>query len=377
MTSSNGWSDIRRHDWIQSAFRNPHSEIVMNRWHAFTQLVLSRFREFYREPEVIFWVYGFPLILAVGLGIAFAGGRPEPPVVDIEGTESNTQVQALAEVLRQGGMKVEVNSGEEARRRLRTGKIALVVIPKAKDADLVFILDETRSECVLAQRWVEAVWLRDGLGSAAPHVEEEHVEEPGSRYIDFLVPGLMGMNIMGGGLFGVGFVLVDMRVRKLFKRFLATPMRRADFLLAIFVARKVFLIPEMIALLVVGRLVFGVPIAGDLFTLILVILIGALAFDSLGLLLGCRAEKMESASGLVNLVMLPMYIFSGVFFSSKRFPEEIQPFIQALPLTQLNDALREVMLEGASLLDIAWRLGILLAWTAASLFLALRWFRWR
>src|SRR5262249_7350836 len=162
----------------------------MNRWHAFTQLVLSRFREFYREPEVIFWVYGFPLILAVGLGVAFAGGRPEPPVVDVEGVESDAQVQALAELLRQNGMKVEVNSAEEARRRLRTGKIALIVIPKGKE--IAFVLDETRSECVLAERWVQAVWLRDQLGSAAPTPEEQFVQEPGSRYIDFLVPGLMG-----------------------------------------------------------------------------------------------------------------------------------------------------------------------------------------
>jgi ABC-type multidrug transport system permease subunit len=187
----------------------------------------------------------------------------------------------------------------------------------------------------------------------------------------------MGMNLMGSGLLGVGFALVDMRSRKLLKRYLATPMRRADFLLAILVARKVLVIPEMIAIVAVGWFIFGVPIAGDPLTLILVILFGAVAFNSLGLLLGCRTEKIESISGLVNLVMLPMYILSGVFFSSKRFPEEAQPFIQALPLTQVNDALREVMLEGATLPTVAWRLGILLAWTIVPSYLALRWFRWR
>ena len=356
----------------------------MIRWHAFTQLLLSRFRDFYREPEVIFWAYGFPLILALGLGFAFGSSQSEPPAVDIQGEMSDLRVRALAETLRQAGMKVEVNSKAEARRRYRTGKIALVVVPEgegtnqgSKDQGLLFVLDETRSESALARKWVEAVLLRERLGSAALPMREESVQEPGSRYIDFLVPGLMGMNLMGTSMLGFGFALADMRARNLLKRFLATPMRRADFLLAIFVARKVLLIPEMIAILAVGWLVFGVPIAGDPLTLILVILVGALAFNSLGLLLGCRAQKMESISGLVNLVMLPMYLFSGVFFSSKRFPQQAQPFIQALPLTQVNDALREVMLEGATLPAVALRLGILLAWTVVPLYLALRWFRWR
>jgi ABC-2 type transport system permease protein len=356
----------------------------MNRWHAFTQLVLSRFRDFYRQPEVVFWAYGFPTILTVGLGIAFAGSRPEPPAVDVQGEMSDSRVRALAETLRQAGMKVEVNSRAESRLRYRTGKIDLVVVPEgegtnqgSKDEGLLFVLDGTRSESALARKWVEAVLLRDRLGSASLPMREEADQEPGSRYIDFLVPGLMGMNLMGSGLLGVGFALVDMRARKLLKHLLGTPMRRGDFLLAIFVARKVLLIPEMISLLVVGWLVFGVPLAGDPLTLILVLLVSALAFNSLGLLLGCRAQKMESVSGLVNLVMLPMYIFSGVFFSSKRFPEEAQPFIQALPLTQVNDALREVMLEGATLPAVAWRLGILLAWTVVPLCMALRWFRWR
>ena len=336
----------------------------MNRWHEFTQMVLLRFRDFYSEPEVICWTYGFPLIVTLALGIAFAGSRPEPPSVDVQGEMSDSRVRALAETLRQAGMKVEVNSKAESRLRYRTGKIALVVVPEgggtnqgSKDGGLLFVLDETRAESALARKSVEAVLLRERLGSAALPMREESVQEPGSRYIDFLVPGLMGMNLMGTCLLGMGFGLVDMRARKLLKRFLATPMRRADFLLAILVARKVLLIPEMIAILAVGRLVFGVPTAGNPLTLILVILVGALAFNSLGL--------------------LPMYIFSGVFFSSKHFPEAAQPFIQALPLTQVNDALREVMLEGATLPAVAWRLGILLAWTVVPLYLALRWFRWR
>lgn len=346
----------------------------MSRRHAFGQMVLARLREFFREPEAIFWVYGFPLILAVVLGIAFAGGKPQPPKVDVQGSAADTAVKTLIDRLHAGGIKdVEANPKDKARRRLYTGAIALVIVPEGQT--WAYRYDEARSESVLARYWVDSVLARSE--QHGPQPKEEPVTERGSRYIDFLVPGLIGMNLMGGGLFGVGFVLVDMRVRKLFKRLLATPMNRKDFLLAILVSRMVFLAPEMLALLGVGMLAFGVPIYGDPLTLALVILVGVLAFDGIGLLVACRTEKTETISGLINLTMLPMYLLSGTFFSSRHFPEAMQPFIQALPLTQVNDALRAVMLEGQSLADIAWRLGILMAWALGTFFLALRWFRWR
>jgi ABC-2 type transport system permease protein len=347
----------------------------MNRWNAFTQLVLTRFREFYREPEVVFWVYGFPLILAIGLGIAFSGGKLPPPTVDIQGSEQDSRVAKLKEILQAEEMKVEVHSRQECRERLKRGKTDLYIVPE--DKHLRYVYDDTRKESVMARHWVESVWVRSQRGASVPKSKNDPQEERGSRYIDFLVPGLMGMNIMGGGLFGIGFVLVDMRVRKLFKRFLATPMNRVDFLLALFTARTAFLIPEMLALFAVGWFLFGVPVEGNPLTLLLVILLSAFMFSALGLLIGSRTEKMESASGLINLFMLPQYLFSGVFFSSRRFPEEVQPFIQALPLTQVNDALREVMLEGRTLPDIAWRLAIIAAWTVVPMYLALKWFRWR
>jgi ABC transporter DrrB family efflux protein len=258
---------------------------------------------------------------------------------------------------------------------LRTGKSALTILPGTQGP--TYIYDETRSDSVLARQWTDAILARAWAGKSLPEATDKPVTEFGSRYIDFLVPGLIGMNLLGGGLFGVGFVIVDMRVRKLFKRLLATPMRRSDFLLALLTARLVFLVPEMAVLLVVGRLGFNVPINGDPLALAVIILAGVAAFDALGLLIACRTEKTETVSGLINLCMLPMYLVSGTFFSSKRFPDVVQPVIQALPLTQVNDALREVMLEGRSLADVAWRLAILLAWAAVCSVLALRWFRWR
>jgi ABC-2 type transport system permease protein len=221
----------------------------------------------------------------------------------------------------------------------------------------------------------EVVQRARGRADAAP-VRDERVVERGSRYIDFLIPGLLGMNLMGGGLWGIGFVLVDMRVRKLLKRLVATPMRRTDFLLAMMGSRILFMLPEVALLLGAGALLFHVRVQGSLLAVLAVSLLGAVSFAGLGLLVACRAQKIETVSGLMNLVMLPMWLVSGIFFSSERFPAALQPAIQALPLTLLNEALRAVILEGAGLGSQSLRLVGLALWGAVSFVLALRWFRW-
>lgn len=350
--------------------------MVPQRWQAFAQLVLSRVREFIREPHALFWVYGFPLLLAVGLGIAFSASKPEPPVVDVREGPDKARAESVKQQLEDAGLKVELCSAKDCDDRLVKGKTALYVVVGPDEVSYVY--DQARPEAVLARYWVDSVLVR-ARASGVPAAQDVTVSEPGSRYIDFLLPGLVGMNVMGGGLFGVGFVLVDMRVRKLFKRMMATPVRHSDFLLALLASRLLFLFPEMLSLLVLGRYLFGVPIRGSVFTLALVIVLGAAAFAGLGLLLGSRTEKTETISGLINLLMLPMYLLSGIFFSSQRFPDAVQPLVQALPLTQLNDALRAVMLEGKGLADVevAWRLGALALYAIVSFTLALRWFRWR
>jgi ABC-2 type transport system permease protein len=346
----------------------------MKRQHPLAQLLIARLREFYREPEAIFWVYGFPLLLAVGLGIAFKGKEPEPPAVDVQGAPGQSQAAEVAALLQTKGLPTEVLPETECLRRLSRGKTALFVVPTVEGYRYVY--DKTRPDCVLAYHWVDGLLTRKAC-PRAPAADPVNVNTPGDRYIDFLLPGLIGMNLMGGGLWGVGFVIVDMRVRKLLKRLLATPMRRSDFLLSILSARMVFVFPEMLLLLLFGWLVFDVPVRCPLPTLVLVIVVGAMAFAGIGLLVACRSKKSETVSGLMNLVMLPQWLLSGTFFSSDRFPEVTQPLVQALPLTQLNSALRDVMLQDRPLVETAWRLGILAAWGGVCFALALRWFRWR
>jgi ABC-type multidrug transport system permease subunit len=203
------------------------------------------------------------------------------------------------------------------------------------------------------------------------------VKEVGSRYVDFLVPGLVGVGIMTNTLWGVSFSIVDSRRRKLTKRLMATPMSRAHYLISYLVWRLLVLIIEVGVPIAFGHYVFGVPIRGSLMTLVIIAVVASVSFSSQALLMASRARTIEAASGLVNMAAVPMWILSGVFFSAQRFPDAVQPFIKLLPLTALIDAMRAHMLQGASLMDVAPQLGVLTGWLVVCFALALRLFRWR
>jgi ABC-2 type transport system permease protein len=348
------------------------------RWSAYQHLLWVRLLELKREPEIIFWVFGFPLLLSLGLGIAFRNKPADQHAVAVIAGQNEDEIAS-----RLGGpspdkrssLRAVVAEREAAMKGLRLGKFDVVVEQKA-DGTYWFYYDPSRPESEYAR-----LLAGDTLEASAGRMDKLQVvnnasSAPGSRYIDFLIPGLIGMSLMNSGMWGVGFSLVDMRQRKLLKRFVATPMRRSDFLLAVMSSRLVLMVIEVGLLLAFGMLVFHMPVAGSFLTLALLGSIAAIAFGGLGLLAACRAQKVESASGLINLVMMPMWIFSGVFFSYEHFPAIALPFIKALPLTALNDALRAVILEGASLSSQSLRLLILALWGGISFALALKWFRW-
>lgn len=350
-------------------------EVTTGGYWPLREIVLARLREFYREPEAMFWVYGFPILLIVGLGIAFRNQPVEKIAVDVqEGPRAEAIVKALSVNEK---FVVTTVTPEQARLDLRGGRTELVVAAGAgSDLDYDFSFDPSRPPSLLARNAVDDALQRAAGRKDVAHVTEHEFNEPGGRYIDFLVPGLLGMSLMGGGLWGVGFVTVDMRIRKLLKRFVATPMRRSDFLAGVMISRLLFMVPEVLVLLVFARLAFGVVIYGSLLSVLVLILTGAATFAGLGLLIASRARTLEAVSGLMNLVMLPMWLLSGIFFSSERFPGVAQPLIRALPLTALNDSLRAVMQEGATLASQLPQLGILAAWAVVTFALALRWFRW-
>ncbi len=346
------------------------------RWSGYTHLLMARLKELAREPEVVFWVFGFPILLALGLGIAFRNKPADATSVAIVSGPGAEDALAMLHKSPQGSpIRAEVVDEPRALQGLRLGKYDMVIAPDGKGG-FQYRYDPARPESVLSRAEVDNA-LETAAGRKDPLATSVVASsEPGSRYIDFLIPGLLGMNLMNAAMWGIGFAIVDMRQRKLLKRFVATPMRRSDFLLALTSSRLVLMLIEVGLLLGFGVLVFHMRVLGSLVTILIVGTIGALSFGGVGLLTASRAQKIESISGLINLVMMPMWIFSGVFFSYERFPAITQPFIKALPLTALNDALRATILEGAPLAAQGGRLLVLAIWGGISFVLALRWFRW-
>jgi ABC transporter DrrB family efflux protein len=327
--------------------------------------------EFIREPEAIFWVFVFPVLMALGLGIAFRNRPVESLRVAVQDGRGAVELAASLDSFPE--LRALVLEPESAHNELRTGKIALVVIP---GDSLTYVFDPTRSESQLARRAVDDAVQRTAGRADPVTAGERHLTDPGSRYIDFLIPGLLGLNLMGSGMWGIGFNIVQARRKKLLKRLLATPMRKSEYLLSYVLSRFVFMILEVAALVGFGWLVFDVRVHGSILDLLVVSVVGALAFAGLGMLTASRAQTLEGVSGIMNLVMMPMWIFSGVFFSYARFPDALQPVIKALPLTPLLDALRSVMIDGAPLTANLGRLAIIGLWGGLSFATALKVFRW-
>jgi ABC-2 type transport system permease protein len=351
--------------------RSAHLSPKMTRLDAFRTLCVMRFRQFYRESEVIFWSFIFPIVLSIALGIAFRNR----PVEDVRVGVAPDAASLVTALQAAPGIKTEVLDGEAAARSLRLGRVILLL---SRDAagQVAYRYDDSRPDAVMARLRVD-----DALQKAAGRVDpvrtrEDHVREAGSRYIDFLIPGILGMNLMSGGMWGMGFHLVDMRIKKLMKRLIATPLHRADFMVAQMAIRVVFMVVEVAFLLGFGWLAFGVPVRGSLLAVFAVGAVGALSFGGIGLLVASRAATIEKVMGLMNVVMMPMFICCGSFFSAERFPEALQPVIQILPLTALNDALRAVILEGATLASQGGELLIVGGWGLVAFLLGLRLFRW-
>jgi ABC-2 type transport system permease protein len=369
-------SVVQQHPQVITGAGSPPPPLRNGRWSGFTHLLMARLKELKREPEVVFWVFVFPILLALGLGIAFRNKPADvTSIAIIQGPGAQDALSRIQNSPQTAAIHAQVLDGEAALQGLRLGKFDLVVVADGRGG-LEYRYDPARPESVLSHAQVNDA-VQSSAGRKDPiSTSTVRSSEPGSRYIDFLIPGLLGMNLMNSGMWGVGFSLVEMRQRKLLKRFVGTPMRRSDFLLAIMSSRIVLMIVEIGFLLGFGVIFFHMRVVGSLLAICLLGALGSLAFGGLGLLTASRAQKIESISGLINLVMMPMWIFSGVFFSYERFPATVQPFIKMLPLTALNDALRATISEGASLASQSGRLLVLILWGGLSFVLALKWFRW-
>jgi ABC-type multidrug transport system permease subunit len=338
------------------------------------ELIKSRLREFLREPGYVFWVFGFPLLMAIGLGLAFRSKAPEPPRIAVTDAVS---AETAAALLKSTRVHAERLARATAQRQLARTKVDLVVDQPAPGKPLVFRLDTAQEKSLLARSITDDVLQRAAGRADALTIDAQPVSEKGSRYVDFLLPGLIGLNLMGSSMWGIGFNLVLARKRKLLRRYAVTPMRRGHFLLSYFFSRSMFLVMELAVLISFGRLVFGTQIQGSIAGLLAASVLGAAAFAAIGFLIGARLSSTEVAGGWMNFVQLPMWLLSGAFFSYERFPAWLQLPIRFLPLTAVNDALRRVYNEAGSLSSISFELAVLAAWALFGFGVAIKIFRWQ
>jgi len=339
------------------------------------ELIKTRLREFYREPAIVFWVFVFPLLMAVGLGAAFRSKEIPVPIIAVVVEQTVPELKSAADsLLTSKRVDARALSAQEARQSLRKGRVDLVV---TVGSDIEFRFDPKKESGPVARLIADNV-LQAAAGRTDPLKTSERQEtEPGSRYIDFLIPGLIGMNLMGSSMWGIGFNLVVARKRRLLRRYAVTPMKRSHFLLSYLVSRSMFLVIELVILVTFGALMFGTLVQGSYLALLLMSVLGASAYAAIGMMIGARLENTETANGWMNFVQLPMYVLSGAFFSYERFPEWMHRPIELLPLTAIVNGLRSIYNEGAHLVDLGFELSVLLAWIVVCLAIAKRTFRWQ
>lgn len=329
------------------------------------------FREFWRTPEAVFWTYGFPLLMTIVLGFAFKPSTPQPlPVAVVAGADAEAMAAALRGNPR---LQVEVLDEIEADVALARGRVGALV--RGTVADPRLRADPARPDAELARLQVERA-LRDAQGHAWVEPVFTAEDRPGSRYIDFLIPGLIGLNLLGAGMWGIGFNLVQYRTQNLLRRLLVTPLGRGEFLAGFLCSRLLLVLPESAVIAAFGVLFWGVPFRGSVLAGCLLVLAGSLAFSGLGVLVASRAKTIEGVAGLMNLFMLPMWLLGGAFFSNERMEGVLRWAAEALPLSWFNAAMRDVMLAPGGLVEAGWAIGLLTAFAAVCFGLALKIFRW-
>lgn len=336
------------------------------------QLILIQLREFYREPGILFWAFVFPIAMAWGLGIAFTHKiEQKRNIAFIECTaQPDTQFRKIlnrfskTDTALVNGIKYSIRIGndkigytnfrfmpatwENARKHLKSGSILLII--EEKEGKLLYHYDPFSSEAQLTYMQLSS-FINKG-SSIESEAEIRPLTQKGSRYIDFLIPGLIAMDLMMSTLWGISYSLIEKRSKKLLRRMVATPMKKSSFLFAQLIARLILNIFEALILFVFANYYFGFTLEGKFVTLVILYLSGMLCFTGISILLSSRTSNTYVGNGLINAIVMPMTVLSGIFFSYHNFPDVVLPYIQAFPLTMLADGLRGIFIEGTGLKEI-------------------------
>jgi len=379
----------------------------MNRFVRFKQLwqlISALFREIIREPGVLFWGILFPILMSLGLGLAFTRKTDViRKVAIINITESSTagsENSVVAGFLRKNcETNVSIKSDtwqwkytikdeklgnsvflfykmkwDEAVKLLKRGTINVLVLGKNDSVEYHF--DPMNPDAQLTYLKLSTIVGNGALQPVQTNSEIKPLTVTGTRYIDFLVPGLIAMGVMMSSMWGISYGIIEKRSKKLLRRLVATPMKKSHFLIALITVRIAMNFIESSVLFLFALFAFKMTIQGNISALILMFLAGNIAFAGIAVLVSSHTSNTEVGNGLINFVVFPMMVLSGIFFSYQNFPDWSLPVIKNLPLTMLTDGIRSIFNEGAGYHEVAIPILILLVIGALFFSVGLKIFKW-
>jgi ABC-2 type transport system permease protein len=363
-------------------------------------LVIAHSKEIIREPAVLFWGIVFPILMALGLGIAFTQKTEINIKIGLIENNSNPQGSAnkIISFLDRHGQKIHYDNNlqeyklqiqnkklgnivyifqkmdwKTAEKFLKKGEINLVV--EDSNGVIKYHFDPAGPDAQLNYLRLSKILGNNNLvNETSENIEPLTVK--GTRYIDFLVPGLIALGILMSSIWGLGYTLIEKRSKKLLRRMIATPMKKSYFLFSFMSVRTIMNLFESLLLFVFANIVFGITIQGDLTALFLLFVAGNVNFAGLATLISCRTANPEVGNGVISAVTTPMFVLSGIFFSYQHFPNWAIPVIKIIPLTMLADAIRSIFIEGAGYSEIALPFFVLLIMGMLFFLIGLRLFKW-
>jgi ABC-type multidrug transport system permease subunit len=367
-------------------------------WH----LTLALIREITREPGVLFWGILFPILMSLGLGLAFTKKADVVRKVAVSRSNeiSDKDTSEIYRFLEMNCIKQQPDSKEDFmwKYELNDGKLGntvflfyemdwneAMVMLKRGTVNLILKSNNGKTEYhfdpVNADAELTYLKLRNIIGSGEilqvnDNSEIKPLTVTGTRYIDFLVPGLITMGVMMSSMWGISYGIIEKRSKKLLRRLVATPMKKSHFLIALITVRVAMNFVEAIVLLLFALITFNITIQGSISAMVLLFIAGNIAFAGIAVFVSSHTSNTEVGNGLINAVVMPMMILSGIFFSYHNFPDWSVKVIQVLPLTMLTDGIRSIFNEGAGYNDVAIPILILSATGIIFFSAGLKIFKW-
>ncbi len=362
---------------------------------AFKGVFIANYKQFVRDRGALFFSFIFPIMFILIFGWAFSD--PGVATFDVALVDEGSPVTAgaIEEGLRQviiddnSVFEVEAGELEKSLDSLRNGDIdAVIVIPGDMDSsvdahspdnlDVYYDPSQTYNQQIMVPILNEVINQVDRIIQGAPviiNLEEHSIQTKELRYIDYLVPGILGMSLMFTGIFG-GVPVIQQRQAGIIRRLGCTPLRRSMLVFGDLVFRMIIVILTAAIIVGVGRLIFDVQMVGNWFSLCGIVILGTLVFSCIGYLIAAFVKTEEGAIPIINAITFPMMFLSGTFFEVTNMPSFIQPVVDVLPLTYVSDALRQIMVDGVPLHSMGIDIAVMVGWTAACLAVTIRFFRW-